>query len=250
MAMTYDVRQLAEAAGLSVEVVRSYQSKGLLSAPKHEGRAAIYDSGHLDRLEKIKALKSKGLSLRAVADVLSAGQDSPWAEPAADDHVERLTRAELAERARVPPSMLRSLEGSGILRPLPADDPDRPYSRADVRAVRMLLALVSAGVPMEEFMAVAKYQIETSELLAEGASKLFLQYVREPMLAGEPNPNASEDFAEAFSMMVQAASWLVGYHVERALVMAMTKELANVGTDQERDALHAALAAIDASIPA
>jgi DNA-binding transcriptional MerR regulator len=249
MAMTYDVRQLAEAAGLSVEVVRSYQSKGLLTAPRHEGRTAIYDSGHLDRLEKIKALKAKGLSLRAVADVLSAGQDSPWADPADDGVDERLTRAELAERARVPPSMLRSLEGSGILRPLPADDPERPYSRADVRAVRMLLALVSAGVPMEEFMAVAKYQIETSELLAEGASKLFLRYVREPMLKGEPHPEATEEFADAFSMMVQAASWLVGYHVERTLVMAMSKELANVGTDQERDALHAALSAIDATFP-
>ncbi len=87
----------------------------------------------------------------------------PWAPPTLDGADERLTRGELAERARVPPSMLRSLEGSGILRPLPADDPERPYSRADVKAVRMLLALVSAGVPMEEFMAVAKHQIDTSD---------------------------------------------------------------------------------------
>jgi DNA-binding transcriptional MerR regulator len=250
MAMTYDVRQLAEAAGLSVEVVRSYQSKGLLSAPKHEGRTAIYDSSHLDRLLKIKALKSKGLSLRAVADVLAAGPDSPWAEPQEGEAAERLTRAELAERARVPPSMLRSLEGSGILRPLPADDVERPYTVADVRAVRMLLALVSAGVPMEEFMAVAKLQIETSELLADGASKLFLRYVREPMLKGEPHPEAAEEFADAFSMMVQAASWLVGYHVERTLVMAMSKELANSGTEEERAALNSALGVIDATFPA
>ena len=249
IAMTYDVRQLADAAGLSVEVVRSYQSKGLLSAPRHEGRTAIYDSGHLDRLLKIKALKAKGLSLRAVADVLAAGQDSPWAEPEEGGSDERLTRAELAERARVPPSMLRSLEGSGVLRPLPSDDAERPYSRADVRAVRMLLALVSAGVPMEEFMAVAKLQIETSELLAEGASKLFLQYVREPMLKGEPHPEAAEEFGDAFSMMVQAASWLVGYHVERTLVHAMVKELANSGTHEEQDALHRALSVIDATFP-
>lgn len=233
--MTYDVRQLAEAADLSVEVVRSYQSKGLLSAPRHEGRTAVYDSSHLDRLNKIKALKAKGLSLRAVADVLSAGQDSPWAEQTDDVSDERLTRAELAERARVPPSMLRSLEGSGILRPLPSDDdPDRPYRRADVQAVRMLLALVSAGVPMEEFMAVAKLQIETSDLLADGAAKLFLHYVREPMLKGEPagsggitqpHPEASEEFHDALSMMIQAATWLVGYHVERTLLNVMAKEL-------------------------
>jgi DNA-binding transcriptional MerR regulator len=248
--MTYDVRQLAEAAGLSVEVVRSYQSKGLLSAPRHEGRTAIYDTSHLDRLLKIKALKAKGLSLRAVADVLAAGPDSPWSDTEGDHSDERLTRAELAERARVPPSMLRSLEGSGVLRPLPTDDPERPYSRADVRAVRMLLALVSAGVPMEEFMAVAKLQIETSELLAEGASKLFLQYVREPMLKGEPHPEAADEFGDAFSMMVQAASWLVGYHVERTLVHAMVKELANSGTDEEREALHRALSVIDATFPA
>lgn len=251
MAMTYDVRQLAEAAGLSVEVVRSYQSKGLLSAPRHEGRTAVYDSSHLERLQKIKALKSKGLSLRAVADVLAAGPDSPFYDGAEADHSdERLTRAELAERARVPPSMLRSLEGSGILRPLPAEDPERPYSRADVRAVRMLLALVSAGVPMEEFMAVAKLQIETSELLAEGASQLFLQYVREPMIHGEPHPEVREEFADAFAMMVQAASWLVGYHVERTLVAAMAKELADLGTADEIAAFTDALPAIDQAFPA
>jgi hypothetical protein len=103
---------------------------------------------------------------------------------------------------------------------------------------------------MEEFMAVAKLQIETSELLADGASKLFLRYVREPMLSGEPHPEAADEFSEAFSMMVQAASWLVGYHVERTLVLAMAKELANVGTEEERAALNKALAAIDASFPA
>ena len=247
MAMTYDVRQLAAAAGLSVEVVRSYQAKGLLAPPRHEGRTAIYDSSHLDRLKKIVALKSRGLSLRAVADVLQAGDDSPWAPPTLDGADERLTRGELAERARVPPSMLRSLEGSGILRPLPADDPERPYSRADVKAVRMLLALVSAGVPMEEFMAVAKYQIETSDALAEGASELFLRYVRQPMHESKPHAHAEDELADAFSMMVQAASWLVGYHVERTLVAAMEKHIADVGTKAEQKAFKGALTRIDAS---
>jgi hypothetical protein len=90
----------------------------------------------------------------------------------------------------------------------------------------------------------------TSELLAEGASKLFLRYVREPMLKGEPHPEAAEEFGDAFAMMVQAASWLVGYHVERTLVMAMEKELAGSGTDEERTALHNALNVIDAAFPA
>ena len=247
MAMTYDVRQLAEAAGLSVEVVRSYQSKGLLAAPRHEGRTAVYDSGHLDRLRTIIALKARGLSLKAVADVLQAGDDSPWAPPTIEGADERLTRAELAERARVPPSMLRSLEGSGILRPLPADDPERPYSRADVKAVRMLLALVSAGVPMEEFMSVAKHQIDTSDLLGDGAADLFLRYVREPMHDGKPAPHAEDDLADAFSLMVQAASWLVSYHVERTLVNAMTHRIAEVGTRAEQKAFKNALPRIDAS---
>jgi DNA-binding transcriptional MerR regulator len=44
----YRVDELAALAGISVELLRSYQSRGLLPAPTHEGRVAWYDARHLE----------------------------------------------------------------------------------------------------------------------------------------------------------------------------------------------------------
>lgn len=99
-------------------------------------------------------------------------------------------------------------------------------------------------------MAVAKHQIDTSDALAEGASELFLRYVREPMHDGKPHAHAEDELADAFAMMVQAATWLVGYHVERTLMAAMQTHIAEVGTKAEQKAFRGALTAIDASGPA
>ncbi|MBV8236536.1 MAG: MerR family transcriptional regulator, partial [Acidimicrobiia bacterium] len=46
----YRVQELAREAGIRVELLRSYQSKGLLPPPRHEGRVAWYGPRHLERL--------------------------------------------------------------------------------------------------------------------------------------------------------------------------------------------------------
>ena len=118
------VDELAAAAGVTVDVVRSYQSKGLLPAPRHSGRVALYGPRHLERLRTIRELMERGHSLKAIAVMLSdpsggrAGPAGREVTAAADD--ERLTVNQVADRARVPPSLLRSLEASGLLRPLRA----------------------------------------------------------------------------------------------------------------------------------
>src|SRR5690348_735481 len=52
--VAYRVEELAAAAGVSVELVRSYQTKGLLDPPRRDGRVALYDDRHLERLHAIK----------------------------------------------------------------------------------------------------------------------------------------------------------------------------------------------------
>ena len=48
--MKYRVEELAAEAGITVELLRAYQSRGLLPPPRHEGRVAVYGRGHLRRL--------------------------------------------------------------------------------------------------------------------------------------------------------------------------------------------------------
>ncbi|HWW44658.1 MAG TPA: helix-turn-helix domain-containing protein, partial [Acidimicrobiia bacterium] len=90
----YRVEELAAAANVSVEVLRSYQSKGLLPPPRHEGREARYGPHHLERLRRILDLKDRGYSLKAIAGVLARGWgvDAPSrTDPAVSSDDELLT---------------------------------------------------------------------------------------------------------------------------------------------------------------
>ncbi|HUR18261.1 MAG TPA: MerR family transcriptional regulator [Acidimicrobiales bacterium] len=234
----YRVEELAAQAGISVDLVRSYQWKGLLPPPRHQGRSAFYGPRHLDRLRVIRELKEEGHSLRIIATMVAGdGGSRRRARPAGSGgEDDRLNLAELAERARVPPGLLRSLEASGLLRPLNIDD-DRRYTTGDVRAVRMVLSLVGAGVPMDEFMDVARTQIDAASSVAEGAVELFLRYVRQPLVdAGLAPAEEADQLVTAFRLMLHAATELVAYNIQRMMLNLVEGEIERLGTGAEQDA--------------
>jgi DNA-binding transcriptional MerR regulator len=236
----YRVEELATEVGVSVEALRSYQSKGLLPPPRHEGRLAIYGTEHALRLREILDLKHQGYSLRMIAHLINAPVSAPADAPvladtfsAADAEEERLSLRQLAERTRVHPSLLRSLEASGVLQPR-NDDKNKPYSTADVKAVRMLLSLISGGLPIEEFMAVARTQIDSNAAVAQGAIDLFFRYVREPMLdSGLPEDEVAEQLVAALALMLQATTTLVSYNFQRRVLNGISDELERRGATKE-----------------
>jgi DNA-binding transcriptional MerR regulator len=226
--VAYRVEELAAAAGISVELVRSYQTKGLLDPPRREGRVAIYGERHLERLRNIKALKDKGYSLKAISGLLDRPRthdgDRPATSPPAGTDDEHLAPQELADRTRVPLAVLRSLEASGVIRPRRGSGGPY-YTGADVRAVKMLLTLIGVGLPMEDFMRLARLQIATMQEVAAGAVELYVRYVGEPLRSAGLDPAEEEQRAEAaFSLLVQAATSLVAYGFERMLRNAWATE--------------------------
>jgi DNA-binding transcriptional MerR regulator len=234
--MAYRVDELAAAAGVSVELLRSYQTKGLLEAPRREGRLALYSERHLERLRNIKALKDKGYSLKAIAGLLDRPRthevDRPLPTSPAGVDDETLTLQDLADRTRVPLAVLRSLEASGVIRSRQGSGGPY-YTAADVRAVKMLLNLIGVGLPMEEFMRLARLQIATMQEVATGAVELYAKYVREPLRSAGLDRDEEEQRAEAaFDLLVQAATSLVDYSFERMLRNAFaTQRPANPGRD-------------------
>ena len=234
----YRVEDLARQAGITVELLRSYQSKGLLPPPRHEGRVAWYGTRHLERLRLIKDLKGRGYSLRMIERAVERGAEQPdEAAAVAEVPEERLTLAELAERTRVPPAMLRSLEASGVLRPR-RSGPKWWYTEADVRAVRMLLSLLGGGLPMEEFMRVASVQLDSSQAVADGAVDLFMRYARAPLLqAGLAQREEAERMVAALRLMMHAATALMTYNFQRMVLDAAQGVLEREGSASERAAL-------------
>ena len=51
--MDLRVAELAEAAGVGVDTVRFYQTRGLIPAPRRRGRFAIYSADHLERIRRM-----------------------------------------------------------------------------------------------------------------------------------------------------------------------------------------------------
>jgi hypothetical protein len=89
----------------------------------------------------------------------------------------------------------------------------------------MLLTLIGVGLPMEDFMRLARLQIATMQEVAAGAVELYAKYVGEPLRSAGLDPGEEEQRAEAaFSLLVQAATSLVAYSFERMLRNAWATE--------------------------
>jgi DNA-binding transcriptional MerR regulator len=237
----YRVDELAEQAGVSVELVRSYQSRGLLPPPDHEGRVAWYDRAHLERLRQIRALKAKGWSLRSIADALDGGGSGlrGIVEAAAEPDDELFGLTELAARTGVPVAVLRSFAASGVLRPRHERSGDAgAFTDADVHAMKALLILIGTGVPMEEFMAVAEVQLGAVAQVAEGTFELFLRYLREPLLARDLPPVVeAERLASSLRLLLQSVGTLLTYNFQRTILEVAQRFIDDQGTTEEQAAL-------------
>jgi DNA-binding transcriptional MerR regulator len=62
----FTVDELAARAGMTVRNVRAYASRGLIDAPRLEGRTGYYSLEHLQRLQLIREFIDRGYTLSAV----------------------------------------------------------------------------------------------------------------------------------------------------------------------------------------
>jgi DNA-binding transcriptional MerR regulator len=71
----YRIDELAQAAGTTVRNVRSYQDRGLLPAPRLQGRVGLYAEAHLARLRLIGQMLERGYTLAIISDLISAWEN-------------------------------------------------------------------------------------------------------------------------------------------------------------------------------
>ncbi|HEU4480549.1 MAG TPA: MerR family transcriptional regulator [Actinomycetota bacterium] len=225
--MRLRVDELAGRAGVSVDTVRFYQSKGLLQQPEREGRVAWYGDDHLERLERIRDLKGKGFTLGSIKRFLARELDpadealiAAVAEslPGEDGTGPTLTLEELAARTGVSPALLEVIEREGLLSPRRVDGEAR-YPAADVEVVTAGLELLGAGLPLSELLALAREHNEAMRGIASRAVDMFLSFVRDPIrgTAGS-DEEAAVKLVEAFRKMMPATRSLVTNHFERVLL--------------------------------
>src|SRR5260370_4252671 len=120
--MEYRIEQLARTAGVAVDTIRFYQGKGLLEAPRREGRVTWYGDAHLDRLRRIRELQQRGFNLtviqRFLAGELEPSDEGLVAAVTRPTAPQTLTLSELAEPSGVAGPLLANLQQEGVLPPL------------------------------------------------------------------------------------------------------------------------------------
>lgn len=231
----FRVEELAQAAGIGVATVRFYQSRGLLPKPERRGRVGWYNEDHLERVQRIRALNQRGLTLEAVGRALASGRTLEEEESdvresllGALDEVEggqTFTRAELAARAQVPEFLMTSFEAAGLLHPIPGE-PAR-YTEADLRSMESGRRLMESGLPMDQLFALAREHSTYTENLAERAVEIFEGFARAQREDGDAS--APDGVTETFRELLPAVTTLVAMHFQRTLIRHARERLAETG---------------------
>ncbi len=240
---------MAAKAGVRVDTVRFYQTRGLLPPPERDGRIAWYSRDHLERLGRILDLKGKGFSLTSIKRLLSGGLDAADealvnALAGGGEHGEAaeaglLSASELAERTGLSPALVAVLEGEGLLRPVERRGVTG-YGSPDVRALEAGIALLETGIPLEELLALARAHDQSMRGTAEHAVELFHKFVRAPIReSASSEVEAAQRLIDAFSKMLPAATALIGHHFRAVLLQAAQARIELDGAGSEIEAIRA-----------
>jgi DNA-binding transcriptional MerR regulator len=231
--MEYRIEQLARTAGVAVDTIRFYQGKGLLDAPRREGRVTWYGDGHLERLRRIKELQQQGFTLtviqRFLAGELEASDEALVAAVTRPSAPQTLTLTQLSERSGVAAPLLLSLQQAGLL--VPVEGGDEPlYPADDLEAIEAGMKLIAAGVPLGALMELGKDYSAAVDRTARQAVDLFDRHVRERIQAeGGATEAAERKLLELFNELLEASGTLVRHHFQRTLLRAAREHIEKRG---------------------
>jgi len=231
--MEYRIEQLARTAGVAVDTIRFYQGKGLLDAPRREGRVTWYGDTHVERLKRIKELQQQGFTLTVIQRFLSGElEPSDEALVAAVTHPsapQTLTLGELAERSGVAEPLLLNLQQAGLLVPIEGGE-EPVYPADDLEAIAAGMKLIAAGVPIGALMELGRDYAGAVDRTARQAVDLFDRYVRERIQAeGGETEAAERRLLQTFNELLEASGTLVRHHFQRTLLRAAREHIEKRG---------------------
>lgn len=224
-----------------MDTIRFYQGRGLLDPPIRRGRVAYYGEPHVERLRRIRDLQGQGFSLDQIQKVLASeqGEERTLLQALVDARVgnRTWTLPELAAESGVPEVLLRAAIQTGLLEPLDTDGEPR-FSEADVEIARVGMDLLKAGFPLHLLLQQATAHNRNIRETCDAAIGLFDDHIRK----GGETAGDLHAITDQFQQLLPMVTRLVAMHFQRTLV---TRALQRLDGSEERDALEAALEALD-----
>lgn len=150
---------LARAAGVASTTVRLYQARGLLAAPRLQGRTGWYDDSHLRRLRLIARLQDDGFSLAGISSLLDAwesgggidalvGVETQLDDLLGEPHAVDVAAADLLDRFPEGSMTPDLVQRAGMLGLVELQD-DGTFRVPDRRFLDTGAALAQLGVPID-----------------------------------------------------------------------------------------------------
>lgn len=234
------IEELAAAAHTSVRNVRAYRERGLLHAPRQQGRVAYYDESHLARLRTISALLERGYSIANIKELTAAwaggrrledvlGLEQAVTSPFSDEKPEVVEAGRLLAELgpAVTPSLIARalelkvlvLEGTELRAPSP-------------RLLAAGLEVARVGVPIEALLSELAALRPAVEQIARRFVRLFAQHILAP--SGSKTPPKGAALRE-IEHAVRSVRPLAQQVVEIELAQALDREIRDqLTTELER----------------
>lgn len=218
----FSIDDLAAKTGVPSRTIRFYQAKGALKSPVKKGRVAYYDERHIEQLEMVAKLQERGISLRAIRDLmrhidtgnlsmnawLGLGDklDASWAE----DEPEILSEEQLRELigALFRPGIIAELEKAEFVRREGAKRPAR-YMVRSVRFLKLALKMEAGGVDIQTAKTAADIMRRRLSKLAEDIVDHFHKHLTRVSETGQLDPGRIERSVEALRMIWLDATALI-----------------------------------------
>ena len=194
----YRIDELARLAATTVRNVRVYQDRGLLAAPRRDGRVGIYTDAHLARLRLVGQLLRRGYTFANIGEMLAVWErggnlaevldlESAVADPWSDEVPGYATAKELDVSfgaGNTAANRARAVE-LGILEP----DGER-YLVPSPRLLSAGAELVAAGMTLPDVLDLAeriRAQVNAAahDMAATVADHVVAAHLRDGRLQGE-----------------------------------------------------------------
>ena len=179
------VEELARRAGIRVDTVRYYQSRGLLPLPVEAAGWRCTTRSTCDAWSGCAPCRPRASPSRRSPGCSPASSMLPTRHSSGALAGEVLSNAggdlldleTLAERTGVPAQILLAVEQEGLLVPRRVGDSEG-YTEDDVAVARAGLVLLEWGLPLSELLDLAHAHDQAMRAVAERAVGLFDTYVR------------------------------------------------------------------------
>ena len=213
------VEQVAGAAQLSVDTVRYYQKIGILHPPTREGRVAVYDDSHSDRLNEIRQLSDDGFSLAQIQRLADSAPHPLLTS--LNGAADSLSLNELVVASGIDQEIVHLAVDAGLIRPLSTDG--EQFGIATLSMLKAGVELLDAGVPFAELIHLAVRHADHVESVAKDAVALFAKHLDETSTSSQ---------TQLVEDIVPLVTELVAQHFRQTLIEQVGRHLLDGGDSE------------------